>query len=394
MDNKYVNFEMIAKTQLGLENVLAQELTDLGAQDVVVLNRAVSFVGDLGFMYKANLNLRTAIRILRPIYKFVARKEDDLYDGAKELDWSQYIDVNDTIAVNAAVNSDFFNHSHYVALKVKDAIVDFFRDLTKGKRPNVDTKNPDVRINVHISNDKVNISLDSSGDSLHKRGYRHATNIAPISEVLAAGMILLSDWDKESDFLDPMCGSGTLLIEAAMIACNIPPLLHRKSFGFMNWSSFDQELWETIKKSSLNKVKDFNGKIIGCDRSFGSYRKAESNIKDAMLDDIIELKRANFFRQPYLFETTGTILFNPPYGERIEADMLDLYSKIGDTFKNHYAGSTAWLITSDMDAVNSINLKHTRRIKLFNGQLECRFLRYQMYEGTKKLHKKTPQKND
>jgi len=389
MDDKYVNYEMIAKTQLGLESVLAQELTDLGAQDVVELNRAVSFVGDLGFMYKANLNLRTAIRILRPIYKYVARTEDDLYERAKDLDWSKYINVDDTIAVNAAVNSDFFNHSHYVALKVKDAIVDYFRDLTKGKRPNVDTKNPDVRINIHISNDKVNISLDSSGDSLHKRGYRHVTNVAPISEVLAAGMILLSDWDRESDFLDPMCGSGTLLIEAAMIACNIPPSLHRKNFGFMNWSSFDEELWETIKTSSLNKVKDFKGKIIGCDRSFQSFRKAEANIKDAMLEDIIDVKRANFFREPLMFETTGTILFNPPYGERIEADVLELYGKIGDTFKKHYAGSTAWLITSDMEAVNSINLKHTRRIKLFNGQLECRFLKYQMYEGTKKLHKKT-----
>jgi len=389
MDDKYVNYEMIAKTQLGLESVLAQELMDLGAQDVVKLNRAVSFVGDLGFMYKANLNLRTAIRILRPIYKYVARTEDDLYERAKDLDWSKYINVDDTIAVNAAVNSDFFNHSHYVALKVKDAIVDYFRDLTKGKRPNVDTKNPDVRINIHISNDKVNISLDSSGDSLHKRGYRHVTNVAPISEVLAAGMILLSDWDRESDFLDPMCGSGTLLIEAAMIACNIPPSLHRKNFGFMNWASFDEELWETIKKSSLNKVKDFKGKIIGCDRSFESFRKAEANIKDAMLEDIIDVKRANFFREPHMFETTGTILFNPPYGERIEADVLELYGKIGDTFKKHYAGSTAWLITSDMEAVNSINLKHTRRIKLFNGQLECRFLKYQMYEGTKKLNKKT-----
>lgn len=389
MDDKYVNYEMIAKTQLGLESVLAQELIDLGAQDVVELNRAVSFVGDLGFMYKANLNLRTAIRILRPIYKYVARTEDDLYERAKELDWSKYINVEDTIAVNAAVNSDFFNHSHYVALKVKDAIVDYFRDLTRGKRPDVDTKNPDVRINIHISNDKVNISLDSSGDSLHKRGYRHVTNVAPISEVLAAGMILLSDWDRESDFLDPMCGSGTLLIEAAMIACNIPPSLHRKNFGFMNWSNFDEELWETIKTSSLNKVKDFNGKIIGCDRSFQSFRKAEANIKDAMLEDIIEVKRANFFREPHMFETNGTILFNPPYGERIEADVLQLYSQIGDTFKKYYAGSTAWLITSDMEAVNSIHLKHTRRIKLFNGQLECRFLKYEMYEGTKKLHKKT-----
>lgn len=381
------NFQMIAKTQLGLEEVLAEELKQLGAQDVEILNRAVGFVGDLGFMYKANLCLRTAIRILKPIHKLTARRDVQLYEEAKKFEWDQYIDVNNTIAVNAAVNSDFFNHSHYVALKVKDAIADYFRDKTRGKRPSVDTKNPDVRINVHISNDKCNISVDSSGDSLHKRGYRHATNEAPISEVLAAGLILLSDWDRESDFLDPMCGSGTIAIEAAMIACNIPPALHRKNFGFMNWPGFDEELWETIKESSMKKVKDFPGKIIGCDRSFASVRKAEANIKDALLDDIIEIHRSNFVRKPHLFDTTGVVLFNPPYGERLEEDMSELYGQIGDVFKKNYAGCSAWLITSDMEAVNAIGLRHTRRIKLFNGQLECRFLKYEMYEGTKKLHK-------
>ena len=382
-----MNYEMIAKTQLGLEEVLADELRALGAQDVTILNRAVSFVGDLGFMYKANLNLRTAIRILKPVFKFTARKDVELYEEASKLDWSKYIDVDNTIAVNAAVNSDFFNHSHYVALKVKDAIVDYFRDLTKGKRPNVDTKNPDVRINIHVSNDKCNISLDSSGDSLHKRGYRHATNEAPISEVLAAGMVLLSDWDRQSDFLDPMCGSGTILIEAAMIACNIPPALHRKNFGFMNWKNFDEELWNKIKEVSMDKIIDCKGKITGCDRAFASLRKAESNIKDAMLDDIIDVKRANFFRQPELFDTTGTILFNPPYGERLDVDIVELYGQIGNTFKKHYDGCSAWLITSDEEAMHSINLKHTRRIKLYNGMLECRFLKYEMYSGTKKLHK-------
>jgi putative N6-adenine-specific DNA methylase len=382
-----MNYEMIAKTQLGLEEVLADELRALGAQDVTILNRAVSFVGDLGFMYKANLNLRTAIRILKPVFKFTARKDVELYEEAYKLDWSKYISVDNTIAVNAAVNSDFFNHSHYVALKVKDAIVDYFRDLTKGKRPNVDTKNPDVRINIHISNDKCNISLDSSGDSLHKRGYRHATNEAPISEVLAAGLVLLSDWDRQSDFLDPMCGSGTILIEAAMIACNIPPALHRKSFGFMNWLDFDEELWEKIKEVSIDKIIDFKGKITGCDRAFASFRKAEANIKDAMLDDVINVKRANFFRQPELFDTTGTILFNPPYGERLDVDIVELYGQIGDTFKKYYEGCSAWLITSDEEAMHSINLRHTRRIKLYNGMLECRFLKYEMYSGTKKLHK-------
>ena len=378
------NFKMIAKTQLGLEEVLLEELRQLGAQEVNVLNRAVSFVGDLGFMYKANLCLRTAIRILQPIHQLIARTDVQLYEEAKKFEWDHYIDVNNTIAVNAAVNSDFFNHSHYVALKVKDAIVDYFRNKTRGKRPNVDVKNPDVRINVHISNDKCNISLDSSGDSLHKRGYRHVTNNAPISEVLAAGLILLSDWDRESDFLDPMCGSGTLAIEAAMIACNIPPALHRNRFGFMNWKNFDEQLWNIIKDSALKKVKDFPGKIIACDRAFSSIRKAEANIKDAFLDDIIEVYRINFIKKPYLFENNGVVLFNPPYGERLKTDLYDLYAQIGDTFKKNYAGCSAWLITSDMEAVKHIGLKHTRRIKLFNGQLECRFLKYEMYEGSKK----------
>ncbi len=382
------NFKMIAKTQLGLEEVLLEELRQLGAQEVNVLNRAVSFVGDLGFMYKANLCLRTAIRILQPIHQLTARTDVQLYEKAKIFEWDQHIDVNNTIAVNAAVNSDFFNHSHYVALKVKDAIVDYFRNKSRGKRPNVNVKNPDVRINVHISNDKCNISLDSSGDSLHKRGYRHVTNNAPISEVLAAGLILLSDWDRECDFLDPMCGSGTLAIEAAMIACNIPPALYRNRFGFMNWKNFDEQLWNTIKDSALKKVKDFPGKIIACDRAFSSIRKAEANIKDALLDDIIEVHRKNFIKKPYIFENNGVVLFNPPYGERLEADVNDLYAQIGDTFKKNYAGCSAWLITSDIEAVKHIGLKHTRRIKLFNGQLECRFLKYEMYEGSKKQKKR------
>ena len=288
------NFNMIAKTQLGLEEILADELRQLGAQDVQVLNRAVGFVGDLGFMYKANLNLRTAIRILKPIYKFTARRDVELYEEAKKLDWSKYISVENTIAVNAAVHSDFFNHIHYVALKVKDAIVDYFRDLTKGRRPDVDTKNPDVRINIHVSNDKCTISLDSSGDSLHKRGYRHATNEAPISEVLAAGLILLSDWDRQSDFLDPMCGSGTILIEAAMIACNIPPNLMRKEFAFESWKDWDVDLFEMIEESLLKKTRDFNFHIYGFDKSPSAVSKAKQNIKHAHLDEFVTIKHEDF----------------------------------------------------------------------------------------------------
>ncbi len=385
-DNKH--FQMIAKTQLGLETVLAKELTQLGAKDVEILNRAVSFSGDLGFMYKANLNLRTAFKILVPTYRFSARKDTDIYQQIVQIDWSQYLDINNTFAVDAVVHSDFFTHSHYVALKVKDAIVDFFRDYTKGKRPNVDTVSPDLKINLHISNDKCTLSLDSSGQSLHKRGYRKAVNEAPINEVLAAGLILLSDWDKHSDFLDPMCGSGTILIEAAMIACHIPAGIHRQDFGFMHWKNYDDQLWQTIKTASMKKTIDFQGKIIGCDRSFRSVRKAQENIKDAMLEDFIQVKRANFMRQPEPLDNGGTLLFNPPYGEKLRVPEDEFYTHIGDTLKKHYSGCNAWFITSDMQGIKNVGLKHSKKIKIFNANLECRFLKYEMYDGTKKHSKK------
>ncbi|MGC6470267.1 MAG: THUMP domain-containing class I SAM-dependent RNA methyltransferase [Flavobacteriales bacterium] len=381
------NYKMIAKTQLGLEDVLADELKRLGAMEVNILNRAVSFVGDKGFMYKANLNLRTALRILKPIHYFSARKDTELYEKALKIEWSDYMTVDDTFSVNAAVHSDFFNHSHYVALKVKDAIVDYFRNHTRGRRPTVNTKQADVQFNIHISNDKCTISLDSSGDSLHKRGYRHSTNEAPINEVLAAGLIMLSDWDRKSNFHDPMCGSGTILIEAAMLACNIPPQLHRKRFCFMNWKDFEDDLWQTIKSSSMKKIVEFEGKIIGCDRAFASVRKAQENVKDAMLDDFVEIKRANFIRKPEPMPEGSTLLFNPPYGERLKVNVNELYADIGDTFKKNYPGCSAWLITSDMEAIKSVHLKHSKRIKIFNGKLECRFLKYEMYEGSRKKQK-------
>ena len=382
------NFQMIAKTQLGLESVLANELSQLGAMNVKILNRAVSFYGDLGFMYKANLNLRTALKILVPIASFSARKDDDIYHHISKIDWSTYFGIEHTFSIDAVVHSDYFNHSHYVALKAKDAIVDFFRNCTRGKRPSINTKSPDIKINLHVSKDQCTLSLDSSGDSLHKRGYRKSVNEAPISEVLAAGLVLLSDWNRETDFLDPMCGSGTILIEAAMIACNIPPAIHRERFGFMNWSNFDNDLWQKIKTVSLKKTIDFKGQIIGCDRSFRSVRKAQDNIKDAMLDEFISVKRANFFKNPELLDKGGTLLFNPPYGEKMSVQVDTFYSQIGDTLKKHYTNCTAWFITSEMVGIKRVGLRHTKKIKVFNGKIECRFLKYELYSGTKKTLQK------
>ena len=382
------DFIMIAKTQMGLEEVLYNELKELGARDIKVLNRAVSFIGDKGFMYKANFCLRTAIRVLKPIKSFNVNNEISLYNESKKIKWDNYISLNNTISVSAAINSKNFKHSHYVSLKVKDSIVDYFRDNYKGKRPDVNTKSPDIKINVHISNNTCNISLDSSGDSLHKRGYKNLINEAPINEVLAAGLILLSDWDKEQYFLDPMCGSGTILIEAAMIACKIPPSINRKTFSFMKWKDFDKSLWEKIKESSLNKIIDFPNKIIGCDRSFSAIRKTNENINNANLNEFIEIHRCNFFKKPFNNDQNIFLIFNPPYGERLTLqDLTEFYKKIGNTLKNNYAESTAWIITSDLNAVKSIGLKYSKKIKIFNGKLECYYLRYELYQGSKK-HKK------
>ena len=381
------DYRLVVKTLYGLEEILSKELLALGGREIKKLNRAVSVVGDLGYVYKINLALRTGLRVLLPLAEFEMEDVEHYYEELLAIPWEEHFDVNTTFAVDVVGRNELLNHSSFAGLKAKDAIVDRFRDKV-GDRPTVERGTPEVPIHIHIYQDTIRVYLDASGDSLHKRGYRHATNEAPISEVLAAGLILLSDWDRQSDFLDPMCGSGTILIEAAMIACNIPPSLHRKKFGFMNWLDFDADLWAKIKEVCMNKVSDFEARIIGCDRAFASVRKAQDNVKDAMLDDIIEIKRANFIRKPEPMPNGGTILFNPPYGERLTADTLELYSQIGDTFKKNYAGCSAWLITSDMEAVNHIHLKHTRRIKIFNGKLECRFLKYQMYEGSKKISKK------
>lgn len=377
------NFRMVAKTLFGFEEILAKELRNLGAGSVEIGIRNVAFDGDTGFMYKANLCLRTAIKIIKPIATFSVSGEDDLYKKIFRMDWAEYLSVDDTFAIDATVFSDNFTHSLYVSQKTKDAIADKFRE-TDGKRPNVDVKNPDLRINVHIHKDQCNVSLDSSGASLHHRGYRTATNIAPINEVLAAGLLLLSGWDGQSDFMDPMCGSGTMLTEAAMIACNIPANINRKGFAFEKWPDFDADLYEKIIEASLKKTREFHHKITGMDKAPSAVRKATENIENANLADYIEVKRDNFFKTEKETEGPLHMCFNPPYGERLDIDMQNFYASIGDTLKQGYPGTNAWMITSNLDALKFVGLRPSRKIKVFNSHLESRLVHYEMYEGSKK----------
>ncbi len=380
------NFKMVAKTLFGFEEILAKELRNLGAIHVKEGVRNVSFEGDTGFMYKANLCLRTAIKILKPIHAFTVKNEQDLYNKVYKMPWENYLKKDSTLAINATVFSENFTHSQFIAYKTKDAIVDKFRDL-EGERPNVDLEFPDVRINVHIQHNECTISLDSSGESLHKRGYKTATNIAPINEVLAAGMLLLSGWDGQSNLLDPMCGSGTLAIEAAMIACNIPANINRKQFGFETWLDFNEELYNKIEEVSLNKIREFHYDILCYDKAPSAIRKAEDNIRAANLSEYVKVEQEDFFKTKKEVEGKLHMVFNPPYGERLPVDIKEFYGKIGDTLKQGYTNTDAWFITSNLEGLKSVGLRPSRKIKLFNGKLESRLVKYVMYEGTKKIHK-------
>jgi len=383
----YQNFKMVATTMFGLEEVLATELKNLGAQDVEIGVRNVSFVGDKGFMYKANIALRTAIRILKPIKRFKVFDEDDLYKKIQQIEWERYMSVDSTFAIGAVVNSkNFTTNSHYISLKSKDAIADYFRHKYH-KRPNVDVKHPDLKIHVHIQKDLCSISLDSSGDSLHKRGYRNLTNIAPINEVLAAGLVLLSGYTGDCNFIDPMCGSGTILIEAAMIANNIPANINRKEFGFENWDDYDEDLFFTIQESLLKKIRSSHFKIMGFDKAPSAVRKAKENVENANLTEFIGVHHVNFFNSMKEVFGKTTILFNPPYGERLDIDINEFYKKIGDTLKNGYPDSTVWFITSNKEAIKNVGLRTSKRIPLKNGDLDCVYVRYDIYEGSKKAKK-------
>jgi putative N6-adenine-specific DNA methylase len=378
------DFRMTAQTMFGLEQVLAKELLKLGAREITELNRAVSFTGDLGFLYKANLCLRTALRVLVPIQSFDLHSQQDLYDGMRAIEWERFMEPGDTLAVHSTLNTPHFDHSQFVAQKAKDAIVDRFRDRT-GQRPSVDLELPTLSIHLYLDHDRCHVSLDSSGGSLHKRGYRDKTNLAPINEVLAAGLVLLSGWDRRSNFVDPMCGSGTLLIEAAMYAANIPPGYYRPQFGFQRWNDFDADLWETIFDSAVERINNEKPVILGGEISRNVHRKAIANIHEAKLEDSIVVRNCAFadLEPP---EGRGTLILNPPYGERMDQDEdIDaVYRMIGDTFKKKWAGYEAWVITSNLEAAKHIHLTPKPRIKLFNGPLECRFMRYELYSGSRR----------
>lgn len=380
------NFKMVAKTFFGFEEILAKELLHLGAQQIKPGNRMVSFVGDLGFLYKANLCLRTALKILKPIHSARVQDEDALYQLFYDFPWEDFLDVDSKFVIDSVVHGALFTHSQFASQKAKDGLVDQFRDRYS-ERPSVDLNRPDLRINLHIQEDFCTISLDSSGASLHHRGYRTATNIAPLNEVLAAGLIQLSGWKGNTDFLDPMCGSGTIVIEAAMFASNIPANINRKQFAFEKWTDWDADLFEKIQESQLKRIKNPGIQIKGSDKAPSAIEKATINVENANLSEFITLEKKDFFQIDK--ETSGPLhlLTNPPYGERLDGDINALYQGIGDAFKQSFPNTQAWLISSNMEALKCVGLRPSRKIKLFNGKLESRLMFYPIYEGTKRVHK-------
>lgn len=378
-------FEIIAKTFMGLEPVLAKELTQLGANDVQIGRRMVSFKGDKEMLYRANFQLHTAIKILKPIRHFKAKSADDVYEEIRKTDWTEYLDNDKTFAVDAVVFSEEFRHSKFVSYKVKDAIVDQFREKT-GSRPNISVANPDIRLNIHIAEDKCTLSLDSSGESLHRRGYRQETLEAPLNEVLAAGMILLTGWHGETDFIDPMCGSGTLLIEAALIAHNMAPGLFRKEYAFEKWPDFDADLFDRIYNDCEEQEKeDVKCHFYGYDIDMKAVNTARRNVQAAGLSDSITVEQQDFklFKQP---AEKSIIVTNPPYGERISTpDLLGTYRMIGERLKHEFTGNDAWVLSYREECFDQIGLKPSIKIPLYNGSLECEFRKYQMFDGKMKV---------
>lgn len=378
-------FKMIAKTFKGLEEVLAEELTNLGANDIEIGRRAVSFTGDKALLYKANLWLRTASRILMPITSFKASNPDEVYNAIRQIDWEKYMDLSTTFSIDSTVFSDSFHHSKFVTYRVKDAIVDQFQERHQ-RRPNVSVTNPGLMINIHIANETVTVSLDSSGPSLHKRGWRVRQTEAPINEALAAGMLLLAGWNGQSDFCDPMCGSGTLLIEAAMIALNIPPGIYRQGFAFEKWKDFDADLFDELYNDD-SEEREFTHHIYGSDLARQAIQVAQENIKSAGLAKYITVETKPI--QELEPQTHDCLLVtNPPYGERIKPeDIFDLYGDLGRLLKFKFPGSTAWVISSADSAMQKISLKPSKKIELLNGDLECSFNRYDLFSGTNKEYK-------
>ena len=378
--------KFVAKTLYGLEKVLSEELISLGAGNVQTANRAILFEGDKSLLYRVNYSVRTALSVLMPIADFRIRSKEDLYKGGSKIEWDRFMDTDDTFSIVPVINSPHFGHTGYAGLIIKDAIADYFRNKT-GRRPSVDTTNPRILINLHISNDNVTISLDSSVVPLYKRGYRQEQTVAPLNEVLAAGILLLSGWNVSSTLTDPMCGSGTIPIEAGLIASKIPPGKFRQFFGFQKWKDFDEDLFEKIKIECNSQIGLSPVKIFGSDISEETLKFAKANVARAGLSDVITLEKSDF-KDLKSIDEHGYVFLNPPYGQRIQPEEIDLlYGMIGTTLKHNFPGTTAWLITSNKESLKHIGLKPKEKHTLFNGALECILLKYEMYTGTKKLRK-------
>lgn len=378
-------FQINIKTLQNLEPVLEAELREFGAADIVPGRRIVSCTVDQKILYKLNLHLRTALRILVPVAEFPIREADDIYKQALRIDWTKYLNLEQTFAIDPNVNALFIKHSNYASLRLKDAIADSFNQKF-GKRPDVHPENPDVLFNLHVDNHRVTISLDSSGESLNRRGYRERGAKAPLNEVLAAGMILLTGWRGETDFYDPMCGSGTLPIEASMIAQNLPAQFLRSKFGFMRWKDFDAQLWKEVKQEASAGMRKQPCRIIAMDADPRQLRSAKINIELAGFEDDIEIALRDFTETSPISEQ-GILIINPPYGERIEEEnLLQLYKNIGDHLKKAWSGHQAWIISSNREAMNRIGLKPSKKIPLINGTYECRFQQYQLFRGSRKDH--------
>lgn len=375
-------FNMLAKTYFGLEDILAKELTELGANEIETERRAVRFKGDKALLYKANLCLRSAIRILVPIAQFKATDADEVYEKAKKINWEEYIGIKQSFIINETVNSENFRHSKFVAYRLKDAIADYFTELYD-KRPSVSITSPDIYIDIHISHNECTISLDSSGVSLHKRGYRSSQNEAPISEAQAAGMLLMAGWDGSKDFIDPMCGSGTFLIEAALIALNIPPCIYRTQFAFEKWQDFDKELFDDLYNDD-SEEREFTHKIIGYDVNPNTVKIAQENIKAAGLSKYIEVQCRDIANFEEVTEPS-LIVTNPPYEERLKPeDLRDLYREIGRALKHKFVNGEAWVISSHVENLAAIGLKPSQRVELKNGALDCEFWKFEIFSGTHK----------
>ncbi len=373
-------FKIIAKTFQGLEEVLAKELINLGANNVEIGRRMVAFTGDKEMLYKANFCTRTAVKVLKPIKEFKAKDADEVYEEAKKIDWEKYMDVKSTFLVDSVIFSENFRHSKFVAYRVKDAIADYWREKSGGDRPNVVISNPDLRVNVHIAEDEVTISLDSSGESLHQRGYKTATVQAPLNEVLAAGLIMLTGWDGECDLIDPFCGSGTILIEAALIAQNVYPGVFRKEYAFEKWKDFDADLFDRIYNDD-SQEREFDHKIYGYDINRQVVQIATDNVLNASVKDIVSVEQRDFyeFEQPL---DKAIMITNPPYGDRITTDdIFDLYETIGKNLKRNFVGNDAWIISHHEELFDKIGFRPSTKYALFNGSLECEFRKYQIFDG-------------